>query len=199
MTGASFNRATAKARRCFCPPDRVAGCRSANSAKFKSVSNSSARSFNVGVSFLPVKSSSVRLSPNNWLSKSCMIYQITPRRLLFFNGFSAKRIVPPSSFRSPDSNFPNVLFPAALGPTIATISPGEQENETSFNTSCKPNRLCSLSTLNKGFCSVSLPLLAGNGKFKSSILRSPHSKTCAWGRIFISCGVITLTISPLFK
>ena len=25
------------------------------------------------------------------------------------------------------------------------------------------------------------------------------SKTCAWGRIFISCGVITLTISPLFK
>lgn len=24
MTGASFNRATAKARRCFCPPDRVA-------------------------------------------------------------------------------------------------------------------------------------------------------------------------------
>ena len=113
--------------RCFCPPERAAGCASLYSYSPSFFNSSLALSRRIGRWSELRSSSSVTLFVKNCVPVSLELYHTPPRRFFADTFLPSSHISPPLCRQSPVSTIARLVFPAPFFPVRAVIVPSYSE------------------------------------------------------------------------
>ena len=143
-TRGSWARAIAKKARCFSPPDRVENRREARSLRPTSARARSTAAWSRGVNrsgnlrwgSLPSSTSSRTVKSNPTWGRCSTIanFRATTLGGSRPSSFPSRYTAPVEGGRAPETARSRVVFPAPLGPTTATSSPGGSSRVTPAST-----------------------------------------------------------------